>query len=112
METCLPIAVVLLVVFVVLPTVIAVQKAKRRRETLLAKYIDPDLVERLMRRRFWVGMTAEQLLDSRGKPADIDEKVLKTKTKQTWKYQPTGVNRYALRIHLDDQVVIGWDDKR
>jgi len=42
----------------------------------------------------------------------IDEKVLKSKTKQTWKYQPTGVNRYALRIHLDDEIVVGWDDKR
>ena len=112
METCLPVAFVLLLVCVVLPAVLAVRQTRRRRESLLAKYGDPGLVEQLLRHRFWVGMTAEQLLDSRGKPVGIDEKVLKSKTKQTWKYQPTGVNRYALRIHLDNEIVVGWDDKR
>lgn len=41
----------------------------------------------------------------------FDQKVLKTKTKEVWKYKPTGKNRYALKITLEDDEVIGWDQK-
>ncbi len=52
-------------------------------------------------------MTVEIL----GQPVAVDEKVLKTKTKRTFKYRPVGVNRYALRVYLDDDQVVGWEDK-
>lgn len=84
---------------------------KQRREYLLEKYSDPELVDRLMKGEFWVDQTAEQLLDSIGRPLAIDEKVMKTRTRETWKYNRTGSNRYALRITLDDGVVVGWDRK-
>lgn len=86
-------------------------KTKRRREALMTKYQDAALVEKLMKRSFWQGQTAEQLLDSLGPPEDTDEKILKTKKKETWKYHHQGGNRYSLRIILDDDVVVGWDQK-
>ena len=53
----------------------------------------------------------EQLLDSIGRPIDRDQRVLKTKTKETWKYHPSGRNRYRLRVMLEDDVVVGWEKK-
>ena len=73
---------------------------KWKRERLMAKYGDGALVEKIMNGMYWQGQTEGQLLDSLGRPLDIDQKVLKTKTKEVWKYQETGKNRYALKIIL------------
>ncbi|MFQ2643806.1 MULTISPECIES: hypothetical protein [Aeromonas] len=86
-------------------------RVKARREYLTKKYGDIYLVERLMKRMFWQGQSKEQLLDSIGKPIDIDQKVLKTKVKETWKYNKTGKGRYALRITIENGEVVGWDQK-
>lgn len=99
-----------ILIFVVLVYIgYANDKAKRKR--LLDKYKDPELVEKLMKGMFWQGQDSEQLKDSLGKPIDISYQVFKTKNKETWKYQKTGNNRYNLKIHLEDGVVIGWDKK-
>lgn len=90
---------------------ISVYTSKKRREALLLKYRDPAIVEMIMRRMFWQGQTQEQLIDSMGGPVDVDERVLKTKTKETWKYNRVGKNRFALRIILENGVVVGWDQK-
>lgn len=86
-------------------------KLKKRREMLLNKYHDSALVESLMARKIWQGQTAEQVLDSLGNPHDVDQKLLKTKKKEVWKYHHQGANRYGLRITLDDDQVVGWDQK-
>lgn len=88
----------------------AAQK-KKRREDLMAKYNDAELVDKLMEGCFWQGQTSGQLLDSLGSPEDVDEKVLKTKKKEVWKYNHRGGNRYGLRITLDNDIVVGWDQK-
>ena len=87
------------------------KKARKRREFLLQKYNNSEIVEDIMKHRFWQGQTSEQLLDSLGKPVDIDEKVLKTKIKEVWKYNRRGKNRYGLRITLENRYVVGWDNK-
>ncbi|AWK83236.1 hypothetical protein BST98_07060 [Photobacterium damselae] len=86
-------------------------KTKKRREYLIDKYKDLSLVEDLMNQYFWVGQTAEQLIDSLGHPVDIEQKILKTKKKEVWKYSHQGGNRYSLRITLDNDHVVGWDQK-
>jgi len=97
---------------VILMIVIARLAAKRwRRAALVAKYGDPQIVERIMTKTIWVGQTSEQLRESLGEPPDIDEKVLKTKKKQTWKYGHKGGDRYALRITVEDDAVAGWDER-
>lgn len=86
-------------------------KTKKRRQMLIEKYHDESLVEDLMKELFWQGQTSEQLYDSLGAPHDIDQKVLKTKKKEIWKYNHLGGNRYGLRITLDNDSVVGWDKK-
>ena len=75
---------------------------------LMAKYGNANIVDKLMQRMFWQGQSAEQLVDSLGRPMDIDQKVLKTKTKEIWKYNRTGKGRYALRITLEDGEVVHY----
>ncbi len=77
----------------------------------MAKYQDKEVVDNIMRRQFWQGQTAEQLIDAIGEPEDIDVKVLKTKKKEIWKYDHQRGNRYELRITLDNDVVVGWEQK-
>jgi hypothetical protein len=84
---------------------------KRRRARLFAKYGDMQIVEGIMRRTFWQGQTPEQLVDSIGRPVDVDRKVMKNKTKEVWKYQQTGKGRFALRITFENDVVVGWEKK-
>lgn len=83
----------------------------RRHSALMEKYQDESLVKDIEQGYYWQGQTADQLRDALGDPVDIDEKVLKTKTKSVWKYNHQGANRYGLRINLDDAVVRGWDQK-
>lgn len=90
---------------------IAVYSTIKRRERLMAKYHDPELVDKLMRGAIWQGQTSEQLVDSIGKPVVIDERVLKSKTKETWKYQKKGANRFGLRIIVENNIVVGWEHK-
>lgn len=87
------------------------QQIAQRHASLAARF-GPATADRIMRGEIWVGQTREQLVESLGQPEDRDVKVLKTKTKEVFKYQRTGANRYALRITLDDDVVVGWEDKR
>jgi hypothetical protein len=86
-------------------------KTKGRRKKLMKKYNDAYLVDSIMQKKVWQGQTLDQLTDSLGIPADIDEKVLKTKTKEIWKYNHQSANRYGLRITLENGCVVGWDQK-
>jgi hypothetical protein len=81
------------------------------RESILAKYADPTVAQRILHRVIWVGESAEQLRDSLGRPEDIDEKVLKTKRKEIWKYYRRGANRYGLKVTVENNFVTGWDEK-
>ncbi len=83
----------------------------RRRLALLRKYGDPAVVECIMSRTVWKGETAEQLLESVGKPAAVDEETLRSARRQVWKYRRIGRHRYGQRVILDDGVVVGWRTK-
>jgi hypothetical protein len=61
--------------------------------------------------KIWQGMTKEQLVDSWGRPEDVDQKVYKTKTKEIWKYGQMGKNRYRERVYAEDGVVVGWQQQ-
>ena len=103
--------IVLIVAVIIAWLLISAHKTKKRREALLQNYGDTRLVELIMRRMFWQGQTEEQLIDSLGRPLDIDERVFKTKTKETWKYNQIGKNRFGLRVTLENGIVVGWDKK-
>lgn len=103
--------IIFIILAVVAWVVISNYMTQKRREALLAKYGDKEIVDMIMKRMFWQGQTPAQLQDSLGNPIDIDRKILKTKTKEIWKYNQTGKGRFALRITLEDGVVVGWDKK-
>jgi hypothetical protein len=89
----------------------AAKAEEERRDRIYTKYGKTPLAEKLIARTIWTGETAAQLRDSLGQPLDVDQKVLKTKKKEIWKYNQTGTNRYALKITLDNDEVVGWDQK-
>ena len=78
---------------------------------LLQKYGDEKLVHALMDGTIWQGMTAEQLRDAWGEPVSIEEKVMKTKVRQVFKYQQVARNRFRDKVTLEDGVITGWDQK-
>jgi hypothetical protein len=84
---------------------------KKRVARLRNKYRDEAIVERIVQRCFWKGQTAEQLVDSLGTPAGVDTKVFNNKSRAVWKYDRRGINRFGLRVTLDDSIVVGWDQK-
>ena len=96
---------------VVLVCAVALWAYLQRRKQLTAKYGDAEIARHIMQQVVWQGETAEQLRESFGTPADIDQKVLKTKSKEVWKYRPVGKNRFGLKVTLDDGVVVAWDTK-
>jgi hypothetical protein len=69
------------------------------------------LVQKIFNGYFWQGQTEAQLMDSLGPPVAIDNKLLKTKVREVWKYRQQGVNRFALRITVEDGYVSSWDQK-
>ena len=93
----------------VLVAAVCVWGYRRQRRRLIERYGDPEIARRIMRGIIWQGETQEQLLESLGAPKDTDQKVLKTKSKEIWKYRPTGRNRCGLKVTLDDGVVTGWE---
>lgn len=92
----------------ILYVVFSIYSSKKKYERLLLKYRDKDIAKKISNKEFWQGQTAEQLIDSLGRPVDIDEQVFKTKTKETWKYNHKGHNKYGLRIILENHQVVGW----
>ena len=84
---------------------------EERSAYLLNKYRNPDMVQALLAGEYWVGQHHEQLRDALGLPAAIDYKNMATRQREIWKYQSSGVNRYKLKITLDDGTVTGWDSK-
>lgn len=87
------------------------EKKKKRLEYLRTKYADEEVVRKILAGYMWQGQTEEQLKDAIGAPVAVDRAVLKTKSKETWKYNQSGVNRFGLRVVIENGRVIGWDKK-
>jgi hypothetical protein len=98
-----------IVIFVAVVVLIKLLGYLSRRRWLIQKY-GRELGLKILSKAVWQGMTREQLVDSWGNPVDVDHTVYKTKTKETWKYNQTGKNRYKDRIYLEDGIVVGWKD--
>lgn len=107
-----PTVIALIVGAVVLVIWLKVVAKRKKISYLMGKYGDPQTVAHIYSHRYWQGQTAEQLVDSLGSPHGVDRKLLKTMKREVWKYNPRGVNRYGLRIALDNDVVSSWDHKQ
>jgi hypothetical protein len=84
---------------------------RARVRYLREKYQNEGIVQKILANRIWIGQTADQLTDSIGHSVTTDHKLLKTKSRDIWKYRRKGVNRYGLRITVEDGYVTAWDSK-
>lgn len=84
------------------------ERARVRRESLVARFGDA-IAAKIAAKDLWIGATREMVIEMYGHPAEVSEKVLKTKTKRVFKYFPAGGTRFGLKITLDDDEVVGWD---
>lgn len=103
--------VIIIIVALILKSYSDYSDKKARREGIYQKYGHTELSEKIINKTVWVGETSDQLLDSLGKPIDIDENVLKTKRKEVWKYCRKSTNRYGFKVKVENDIVIGWDEK-
>lgn len=78
---------------------------------LSEKYADQGIVKAILDQKIWEGMTAAHLFDSAGEPEIIDQKYMKAKSREVWKYHHEGGNRFLLRVTLENGIVVGWDAK-
>ncbi len=101
----------LLVFVMVMMARAAAARERYRQARIWAKYGNTETAQRIIDKTIWQGETDAQLRDSLGAPTDIDQKVLKTKSKAIWKYHHRGGNRYGLRITVENGMVVGWDEK-
>jgi hypothetical protein len=104
--------ILLIVGGIVLVFVLKATARRKKLEYLMSKYGNEQIIALIYSHRYWQGQTAGQLLDSLGNPHGVDRKLLKTMKREVWKYNPRGVNRYGLRITLDNDVVSSWDHKQ
>lgn len=104
-----PVAVI--AILILLYGVIKYRQKQSRLAYLRAKYHDEEIVRRILGECFWEGQTSEQLHESLGPPAAIDDMRLKTIKREVWKYHRTGVNRYRLRITVENDRVTAWSKK-
>ncbi len=84
---------------------------KARRGMLMRRYSDAQMVDTIMEGRIARGMTADMVVEVWGEPADLDETVMKTKTKAEMKYDQKGKNRFGTRVYIEDGIVVGWETK-
>lgn len=92
---------------------------KRERERQRAEHwayltgnYGEEAAQYILNGELWIGgCTIAMLKEILGEPDDIDSKILKTKSKYTYKYNRTGANRYGLRVFIEDDEVVGWEDK-
>jgi hypothetical protein len=84
--------------------------AERTRLSRLSARWGPEIAQMIVQGQYWRKATAEMIIESLGAPANIREQVLKTKTKTTYCYHPLSAKRYALKIHFENGVVVGWDE--
>lgn len=84
---------------------------KARRALLMKRYGDAQMVDTIMEGRIARGMTADMVVEVWGEPADLDETVMKTKTKAEMKYDQKGKNRFGTRVYIEDGIVVGWETK-
>lgn len=82
-----------------------------RTAYLSEKYADQSIVQAILDQKIWEGMTAAHLFDSAGEPEAIDQKYMKAKSREIWKYHHEGGNRFLLRVTLENGLVVGWDAK-
>jgi hypothetical protein len=102
------VALAVLAGFIVLVGYLGSRAAKARRDALVARF-GAQIADAIIAKKYWQGATFEMMREAHGEPAEVRQKVLKAKTRETHCYQQKAKNRFALKLHYEDGVVVGWD---
>lgn len=84
------------------------KQKEEKLKRLTDKYSSEEIAKKIVNQEIWQGQSKEQLVESLGDPEAVDEKVLKTKKKEIFKYQRQGQNRFGVKITLENDQVVGW----
>ena len=87
------------------------ENKKKRKDELIAKYGE-DEANRMLNGEIWMGMTAEQVLETIGKPDMVDQKQMAKCSREVLKWRESGKRRIAYQITCDDGIVTGISDRR
>lgn len=87
------------------------EEMRRERHAELTEKYNEEIADKIMVGEIWQEQTLEQLEDSWGEPDDKDVKILKTKSKEIWKYDEIGKNRYRKIVTIENGLVVGWEMK-
>jgi predicted RNA-binding Zn-ribbon protein involved in translation (DUF1610 family) len=88
------------------------QRARDERHARLVARFGEDGARFIEARKLWVGAPEEAAVEVYGSPDDVEEKVLKTKSKRILKYRdPVHATRISVRVTVENGEVIGWEDK-
>lgn len=88
---------------------LALAAARQARWDDLCRRFGPEIAAAILRQNVWMGETLEMLIHTFGSPDDTDTKVTKTKTRHVLKWGRLAVNRYAIHVTVEDDVVVGWE---
>jgi hypothetical protein len=104
----------------VLAVVLGIRASKRRdaeaaaaRAARLAELVQrfgEEAAYRIVAGEYWQGATFQMVEESLGQPVDTKESVYKAKTKTTYLYRQLTEQRYGLKVHFENGIVVGWDD--
>ena len=80
--------------------------------SLLNKYKDQDIVDKIMNDEYWQGMTEGMLFDSLGGPGKHKEDVLKERIKTLYYFNPSDDSqentKYKFEVTVENDLVVGW----
>lgn len=97
-----------LIGFVVLVGYLGSKAAKARRDALVARF-GAEIADAIIAKKYWQGATVEMMKEAHGEPVEVRQKVLKSKTRETHCYDQKAKNRFAMKLHYEDGVIVGWD---
>jgi len=83
---------------------------KHKKMKFTKKYGCENIAHSILENSIWVGQTSEQLIDSIGKPHQIEQKQLKTKYQEVWKYRGARQGT-TVRVTLNDGLVETFSKK-
>lgn len=101
-------ALAICVALVVAGALVSAASRKARLAELTARF-GAEAAHAIIAGQYWQGATREMMYEVFGRPVEVKQSVMKTKTRETHCYRPTGKNRYALRLHYENGVLVGWD---
>lgn len=87
---------------------------KKAIASLLEKYKDQDIVDKIMNDEYWQGMTESMLFDSLGAPGKHKEDVLKERVKIKYYFNPfedgQENTKYKFEVTVENDLVVGWKE--